>query len=176
VEPAGCRYRPGHFYAIQLYQDGRLHNIGRTLIAAVHTSKLGDLTHQQARAEGFKTTSDFAAAWEARYGTHNPDQAVHVLHLAQTTDEPRYLVAQSGRGDYTTNPALAMTGELEPIPQAAQNEISRQANDRYNASHAEQLRRRHARNMARKIQIALEAGIDLTTELDAITRKTSANA
>lgn len=58
-----CRYKPGRTYAVQ---PGRgKPEICRIEVTHVERQLAGQITHAQARAEGFRTTDDFKIAWVA---------------------------------------------------------------------------------------------------------------
>jgi hypothetical protein len=55
-----CSYKPGRDYAVQRRRAGRLEQIARIEVQAVEQQRLGTITFAQVRAEGFRTTVEFA--------------------------------------------------------------------------------------------------------------------
>lgn len=137
-----CRYKPGHTYAVQ---PGRgKPSVCRIEILTVAEQRLGDLTYQDARAEGYKIRDDFWAAWaDIHGGAADLAQPVWAITFRLHADVPRLLVPGTGGarydpkdegkpdtpGDhgYTTNPARAMRDEPEAVPADTQERMARDA-------------------------------------------------
>jgi uncharacterized protein YhfF len=60
-----CRYQIGRDYAVQPGRGQK--QIARVTISAVRSEPLGEVTLEDARAEGFRTRADFADYWMALY-------------------------------------------------------------------------------------------------------------
>lgn len=126
--------------------------LGRARILSIRHQLLGDITYDEARAEGHRTTLDFKADWVCRHdrawiGDEDLDDEAlvarfnqrwatvicEVLELTPVADEPRFLASQrdilTGRCDsmeYTTQRGRAID-ELECIPAADQERMSARA-------------------------------------------------
>lgn len=132
IDSRTCRYRPGKAYALQ---PGRGKSaIGRITVTDVREERLGDISFQDARREGFRTTGDFFDYWQSLHGSVDLDLRVWVISFepGDVTDAPRLLAARSGGsgGDYTSNPHLAMSDEGEAVSQAEQARFSHGASER----------------------------------------------
>jgi hypothetical protein len=127
--------------------------IAHVEITALRVERLGAISPRDLRAEGCKTTPEFAARWLYSHGDarwlaeDREDVAIverfmpHIARLVwvvalHPTDAPRMLAARVGRGDYTDDPRLAMRGEGEAIPAAAQEAMSKAARERDIAARA----------------------------------------
>lgn len=134
-------------------------SLGRARIVSIRHQVLGDITYDEARAEGHRTTHDFKADWVcrhdrvwigdkdldddallARFAQRWANVVCEVLELSPVADEPRYLASQrdilTGRCDsmeYTTQRGRAID-DLECIPEADQARMSIRA---YEASEAQ---------------------------------------
>lgn len=155
-----CRYTPGRDYAIEVITDrpdnelygftsaivgqpGKTRRrrkriartVARALITSVRRQHLRDMTVLDARAEGFRTTSEFQAAWCERHHLDeiDPDQAVWVLELdpvRESHDRVRYLHRRSEYG-YTGDFRSALAGEdAEVVDEATQARFAREAFER----------------------------------------------
>jgi hypothetical protein len=96
-----CRYKPMHAYRVQ---PGRgMHGVEQITVTDVKLGRLGDMTYQDARREGFRTRAGigdlpaFVAYWTMLYGSHNPDQEVWVISFAlgDLSDTDRWLASGS---------------------------------------------------------------------------------
>lgn len=113
----GCKIKPGRVYGAQ---PGRAKPAAlRVTVTDVHLERLGDISLDDARREGFKTREEFFAYWEQLYGRVNLDLQVWVVEFVKgdVTDRPRLLAARPGapHGDYVEDPARAMRGEPEAV-------------------------------------------------------------
>lgn len=140
VPDARCPYREGQSYALQPGHAKKA--IARVLILMSRRGTLGDLTFEDARAEGLRTRDDYREQWELDHGedTWDDDLAVWVIRfeLAPLVEPLRYLCrpipASAGargsgrhktapRGDYTTSPQGAID-ELPVVSEIYQAAIS----------------------------------------------------
>lgn len=68
------RYQPGRDYAVQ---PGRgKHAVARIRVTFVHEDRLGSITEDDARREGFLSSEAFFDYWDRLYGFVDYDQAV----------------------------------------------------------------------------------------------------
>lgn len=148
-----CRYRPGRTYAIQPGR-GQPSNGNRIEITDVTSQMVGQITYQDARAEGFRTRADFADYWmrlhdqawrdqwqdEApseqeilqRFETTHAHKHVWVIHFQPVRDAAPRLLADpaSGRGDYTDNPARSLRDEPEAVDETTLLQFGKDATAR----------------------------------------------
>lgn len=76
-----CRYRPGKSYAVQ---PGRGKSATcRIKVTSVTRELVGDITHADAVAEGFRTTDDFKAYWIA---LHEPAWLKHEIAMLEEAE------------------------------------------------------------------------------------------
>jgi hypothetical protein len=151
-----CRYRPGHTYAVQSRRGGP--SRGRIEILSAEEQLLGDITFEDARAEGFRSREEFFAHWAEERGRVQPgeldelDPAERAEVLKRIADEPvsvwkitfkptedvRFLHRDSSHG-YTHNPHQAMAfgeeagrvePEPEPVDEETQHRITRAAHEK----------------------------------------------
>jgi hypothetical protein len=73
-----CTLKPGQDYALQ--PGPSRDAICRIVVTKVDRGFLGDVTFDDARAEGFKTTAAFAVAWMRRYDRGWPPTASFTCH------------------------------------------------------------------------------------------------
>jgi hypothetical protein len=157
----GAPLKVGHDYPVQ---PGK----GKPALCRVHvhgvaTVAAGEITFQDARREGYKTTSAFKVAWvqahDARWlmAQEDPDDGILVERFDRrhsttpvqlvvfevVVDEPRFLASQydilhghTDRGEYTARPGKAID-DLEVVPDAVADAYAR-----YAAVHAEKQRER----------------------------------
>lgn len=113
-----CRYRPGRVYAVQQGR-GKAATTRITILGEPRQERLGDISLDDARREGFRTREEFREYWAGLYGSHDPERLVWVLSFAKgdCTDRPHLLAARPGgpEGDYTSIPARAVRGEGEAV-------------------------------------------------------------
>ena len=125
--------------------------IGYVECTALRLERLGAISQRDLRAEGCRTTVEFAILWLARrdhrwlagwradedrddevllgrYRTVCAEQLVWVLTI-EVIEAPRLLAARTSRGDYTADPRRAMRGEPEAISAATQDTYSRIAHE-----------------------------------------------
>jgi uncharacterized protein YhfF len=117
AETNTCRYQTGKAYAIQPGLGKTA--VCRITIGEVRRESLGDITLKDAKKEGYTTTTEFFDYWRDLHGSVDKDIPVWVIsfQIGDRTDTPRYLAARIGppHGDYVTEPALAASGEGEPV-------------------------------------------------------------
>ncbi|MDQ3933412.1 MAG: ASCH domain-containing protein [Actinomycetota bacterium] len=160
-----CRYRVGHDYAIQ---PGRgKPAVARITITDVRRERLGELTFNDARAEGFRTRAEFFEYWEQLYGRVDVDELVWVITF-EVAENIRLLHKDSTRG-YTANPEQAVEGEPEAVDAETMERYARQGHARWTEDHREEVERREARARAAKLQEtqvrAAKRGVDVGAEV-----------
>ncbi len=111
--------------------------IGRIEILAAIEQDLGDVTYEDARAEGFKTRDDFFNWWRSYYGNADPSLPVWT-YVFQTTAERRYLAKRPGQGermgetrDYVASAHMSLRDEPEVVPAEYQAKLVEQAKERW---------------------------------------------
>lgn len=171
-----CRYQTGKAYAVQPGR-GRPH-IARIRITHIRHEQLGDLTYDDARAEGFKTRQDFYDYWTELYGHVDVEQHVWVItfHLDRE-HKPRLLHKDSTKG-YTSNPAEAVPHEPEAVDGWVTQTYAAENRERYEGDREAELQRQQARSLAAKIREtearARKQGIDVQPDLRALHAKLDA--
>lgn len=143
VTPKRTRYRVGETYPVQ--PAGREH-ICRVRITDLREERLGDVTHRDARAMGYRNTAAFKAAWLAdrdpkwfqawqgsnlamldRFTGLHAHKPVMVISFQLATDIPRFLTHPGpNQGDYTEQHHRAID-DLEAIDKTTQQRFSRAA-------------------------------------------------
>lgn len=74
------------------YRAGVIYQVNNTpiliLITRKYRQRLGDISQEEIRAEGFKTLEEFKAAWTRIYGRWDPDTPVwtYQFRLARSED------------------------------------------------------------------------------------------
>lgn len=154
VQPGrDCRYRPHHTYAVC---PGRgKPAAGRILITDVREERAGDITFAGARAEGFRTTGEFKAAWVRlhdkawvqreetrraqigaqlhddtivlRFDHRHVDTPVWVIEFTLPVDPVRLLADRHAKADYVDTQARALPDEPEAVDEQTQARISKDA-------------------------------------------------
>lgn len=81
-------YRVGKVYAIQPKRGKPA--VAKFEATAIRKQRLGEMTHEEALAEGFKGIADYQKLWEKQYGSFNPDEEVWVIEfkLLQSEEAP----------------------------------------------------------------------------------------
>lgn len=80
----GCRLVVGRDYAVC---PGRGKNaVGRVVVEAVDKVRLGDISHADAQAEGFRDVQAFCEAWEQINGGWLPDDVVWRITFRRKED------------------------------------------------------------------------------------------
>jgi hypothetical protein len=183
-----CRFKPGRTYAIQ---DGHgSPENGRIRILEVWQEPVGDISFENARAEGFRTRLDFERHWlrlhdrgwfekhddeepadpevEARFRDRHADRWVWVIRFEMDRDTPRLLHRDSSHG-YTNNPAQALDDEPEAVDPRTQERFTKDAHARYNGGRIEELQRREERAIAARsrelLARARQQGVDVEDEV-----------
>ena len=60
---------------------------GRSItVTRVYTQRLGDLSPEEVRAEGFSTLEEFRGAWVSIYGSWRPEETVYVVEFRLDAD------------------------------------------------------------------------------------------
>jgi hypothetical protein len=114
-------------------------SIGRIEILAAIEQDLGDITFEDARAEGFKSRDDFFNWWRSFYGNADPSLPVWTYVFAPTI-ERRFLAKRPGQGDrmgqtrdYVSTPHMSLRDEPEVVPAEYQEKLIEQAAERWDA-------------------------------------------
>lgn len=151
VTPKPCRYKVGHDYAVQ---PGRgKEAIARLKVLDIREERVGQITHQDAKAEGFRNTAAFKAYWVELYDArwladymevHSLDalsepfllerfdkrhahKLVTVITFELANDTPRFLAhPTASSGDYTEQRHRAID-DLEVIDEQTQARYSKDA-------------------------------------------------
>ena len=112
-------------------------SIGRIEILGAIEQELGDITFEDARAEGFKTREDFFTWWRGYYGNADPSLPVWT-YVFMPTVERRYLAKRPGQGermgevrDYVASPHMSLRDEPEVVPAEYQAKLAEQAAERW---------------------------------------------
>lgn len=107
-----CRYQVGHTYAVQ---PGRgKPEVTRIRVTDVRVERLGDISVDDARREGFKRKAfgdvdAFFTYWQELHGSLDRDQPVWVISFELEHDDTLFLApARPGRPDYTRDPRRAL--------------------------------------------------------------------
>jgi hypothetical protein len=133
---ARCPFRVGSDYTIRpqrvdlTEQDGKTirlasigTSIGRVQILNTVAARLGDLTFDDARREGFHTRDEYRAAWALHRGHGDDDTRVWVLTVKPHHDTIRLLAPSGSQArhselDYTADRSQAMREEPEAVDAA----------------------------------------------------------
>jgi hypothetical protein len=145
----------------------------RITIQAVTDARHGDITDQQARAEGFKNTQDALDHYDT-VGL-KPDDPVWIISFElDRMAEVRLLHRHSEKG-YTTQPHEAVHGEGEAVDEATLDEFARKARENHKPHVHDRDTKREARTLQRRLREATiraeRAGIDVSPELAEIRRQ-----
>ena len=74
-------YSPGHEYKVQ---PGRSKfHVCHVFVTRVRAERLGDISQSDAKAEGFKDTSEFVAYWMRINKTWSPNERVAVIEWSK---------------------------------------------------------------------------------------------
>lgn len=190
---AGCRYVPGRDYAVRAGKTAP--GIGRIRITAVRLEHLGDITPQDAIAEGFKRTDEFFAHWQQLHGAVEREQWVWAISFDLVREMPARLLARDSSHGYTEKRALALgpdntehrevfeeprTGlrrvliedEPEAVDEFTLERFATEARATGEVLRGEQKLKERSRSVARRVrEEALRsgrAGVDVSPELAAI--------
>lgn len=146
-----CRCKEGLSYAVQ---PGRgKHASCRVLVREVRLERLGDISFEDARREGFRTRDEFKAAWVVindsawvrrcednrdgfelaefdlaeRFDVRHAETMVWVISFdLDTAHVPRFLAARPAP-DYVANEKQALPDEPEAVSAAEQDRITEKA-------------------------------------------------
>jgi hypothetical protein len=189
-EGRGEPLRVGFSYAVHVRTDGP--EVCRVRVLTAEPGMLHEVTDDEARAEGFRSSFHLFDAWWERYREgpghrnegHWPEQFVEVpvwvitlgLHREHT---PRLLHRDSSRG-YTRNPHLAMTDEPEAVGQEWLEGFALDANGGESARRRRQARAEEAerrsieQRLARATAEARLRGVDVSKDLRVIQMRVQA--
>lgn len=163
------RYRVGETYPVQ--PAGR-EAICRVKITDLREERLGEITHRDAKAMGYRNTAAFKIDWvewhdkawmykhalEAdavlieRFTKAHACKLVTVISFQLATDIPRFLAAPGPhQGDYTTQRHRAID-DLEAIDKQTQDRFSRAAEAFCLGAQLEKVRRQEADKAQRKAE------------------------
>jgi hypothetical protein len=76
--PSKPGVREGGTYTLR---EGYLPTPHRITVTRVYTQRLGDVSQEDARTEGFGSLGEFMEAWAGIYGSWSPDRAVYVVEF-----------------------------------------------------------------------------------------------
>jgi len=76
--PSKPGVREGGTYTLRAGYTPTSHRI---TVTRVYTQRLGDVSQEDARMEGFGCVGEFMEAWESIYRSWSPDQAVYVVEF-----------------------------------------------------------------------------------------------
>jgi hypothetical protein len=151
-----CRYETEHSYAVQ---PGRGREaIARLRVTDVRHERLGEITAEDARREGFKrkgfgSTAMFEEYWAKLHGEWDPRVHVWVISFELEPEDVRFLApSHPARPDYTGNRQLALDPDAE-VPPAG--DVERFADDnaaRFAAARGEELSRRELRSSMERLK------------------------
>lgn len=106
-----CRYEAGRSYAVQ---PGRTKAAdARIVVTSVECQRVGAITFDAARAEGFRTTSEFKAYWTRLYEPEllaGADQRVDGIHCVPLEEE---MLVECFEARHADTLAWAITFELD---------------------------------------------------------------
>jgi hypothetical protein len=175
--------KPGDTLAIQHYDPDRA--ITRTAQARVfiqHVTRqpIGNLTIEDAQAEGFPTREAFIDYWTNLHGhkTFHPEHDVWVITFTVDRSEPALLMAKQSELGYTTSHDQAVRDtdeapvDAETLERWAQDARADRA-DRQKQIAAKRLagRTRPEDRLEELRKIAHERGVDVRTDVKAIERR-----
>lgn len=190
-----CSYQAGHFYVIERvetvreefkdaegqtrirYEDVRASLDEHIEVLAVHKQALGDLSEEDAEAEGFPDRESFLDYYEAEYGSQDPASFVWVIEFRLAGDVPMFLARQQGQADppqYVSSPARAID-DAERVDPAYLSRWAERAHEQ--AEQQRELRRARDRQLevedrlARARARAREQGRDISKHLRVIERR-----
>lgn len=72
-------YQVGRTYAVQPKQGQAA--VARFEVTAIKKQRLGEMTHEEALAEGFASVADYQQLWVKQYGSFNTDEEVWVIEF-----------------------------------------------------------------------------------------------
>lgn len=180
-DPAGaCRYKVGRSYAIK---PGRTSaGVARVTITAVCVERLGDITPDDAKREGFArkgigSTSMFFDYWRELHGEVDEDLLVFAISFAYGHDQLRLLSTPvPGRsGDYTTALGQTIDEGAEGVDESSQQRFSDQAHRSKGQQHLLNQARRERYELERRLERAVSdagaRGVDISSPLRVIERQ-----
>jgi hypothetical protein len=154
-DEATCRYKVEHSYAVQ---PGRgKAQVARIVVTDVRQERLGDISRDDAKREGFKRKGfgdpdAFKAYWSEMYGGIDEDQLVWVISFELDRDTPRFLApAQPGRPDYTRDPRRALD-PAEVVDDMTLDQYAHDNHARYAATHRDELGQRQLRSSMERLK------------------------
>lgn len=173
-DEAACRYKSGRHYALQvpapkgsraraLTKDGY-----RLEVLDTRCEMVGEISFEDARAEGFKSREEFFDYWRLLYGPRaDLEQFVWAISFRLFGDPPNFLHVDSSHG-YTSNHRDALPDEPEAVHGSELSELtgSREAMQRYDlqmATERMQLERLPLSERIRRLEECPD--IDLTRNL-----------
>lgn len=156
-----CKFRKDRDYAIQTRTNGSA--LGRVRVLAVDRQRLGDITLDSVRREGFKSQAEFVNHWVSVYHDWNDATKVFVIVFMLANDPVRLLARDSSRG-YTHHPKLAMQHEPEAVDVHTQRKYAEDA--RANEDRRRQLMRSRLAQLREAGIKSIKNGGDPTPVLD----------
>lgn len=111
--------------------------VGHIQIIAAELQTLGNLSYQEAKAEGFKSRDEFFDYWRETYGNADPVLEVWAYAFIPAT-ERRYMAKRPGQGermgdtrDYVSRPHMSLRDEPEVVPAEYQEQLTAEAAERW---------------------------------------------
>src|ERR1700680_1352858 len=117
-----CRYVEGRAYVVQTGRGKPGH--GQITITGVRRERVDAITLQDARREGFRTTSEFLAYWDQLHGEGLRDALVWVISFERgdTRDVPRLLRASAPQAPVCKAQIRYADGKLRACNRAFQDD------------------------------------------------------
>lgn len=188
-----CRVKIGRRYPVEYAVASRTSEFDRSTRETVHIAwmvvtdvrreRLGEITADDAQAEGFARrgfgqAEEFLADWRERHrGELDRDQEVWVIAFDVEPEMPMYVatgVIGPPHGDYTTNPHRAID-DAEAVDAATLSRYSKEAADSAaQRAQINQLRRERyelEQRLARARADAARGGVDISSPLRVIERQ-----
>ena len=78
-------YRPGKSYSVQPSRTQA--GVARIEVVNIRQEPLGEMTHEDALAEGFASVDEYRMLWLEQYGTFDPEELVWVIEFKLLPEE-----------------------------------------------------------------------------------------
>lgn len=150
-----CRYKPEHDYALQRGRGKPAAEGVRLLVVDVAQEKIGQISYDAARAEGFRDRDEFFAYWHELYGEDaDLDQPVWVITFRPTTED-RYPTdnrdPRKGPLDHAATPPA--TGGMKKEPEEVPESFLQRDRLRREVDVADEQRRHRLRMMEERVAV-----------------------
>jgi hypothetical protein len=136
-----CRFEQGKSYAIHLAQRPASHWI--TILNPPRQERLGDLSIQDAKREGFRSRQEFQDHWKAKHRAYNPDEIVFVLDfvLGDFEDHTRIPAGRAGvHGHYVSSASQSLRGTDSEVSESVQKRFAKENHVRHQLLRKQSLR------------------------------------